>query len=77
MNRTIAEWLWRAAVLCLLAWIGWGVYLIHQDTLPPPDNQAIEAGPDPLQRSLDDLREELTGLTEKVDAMLVAMARSN
>jgi hypothetical protein len=76
MNRSIAEWLWRAALLCLLAWIGWGVYLIHQDTMPLPDSQAVEAGPDPVQRSLDDIRDDLAGLTAKVDAMLVAMARS-
>jgi hypothetical protein len=77
MNSAIAEWLWRAVLICALGWIGWELHVFHEEMVQPLDDQgAVTASPDMLQSSLDDIHEELAGLSEKVDALMVAMARS-
>jgi len=73
------EWLWRLAILAALAWIGWGLQDLHADLKPQPDADAATAAApdaDPLQDSLDDLRDDVALLTQKVDAVLVVMARA-
>lgn len=74
MKRMIAEWLWRAAIVCALAWIGWELHQIRMEMEQPADDQPVaEAESDPLSGSIDDLRETVAKLHEKVDAMLIAM----
>lgn len=75
----LLEWLWRLAVLAALAWIGWDLHVLHGDLAPPPAADAnTAAGPegDPLQDGIDELRDDVAALTQKVDAILVVMARS-
>jgi hypothetical protein len=75
MNRAILEWLWRAALIGALGWIGWEVHQIHEEMLQPTGDQTTaEAGPDELQSSIDELRNDVASLGDKVDALLVAMA---
>jgi hypothetical protein len=77
MTRTIAEWLWRAAVICGLVWIGWELHTLHADIMAPVDEATTaEADPGEVQASLDEIRDALAGLTQKVDAILVVMARA-
>jgi hypothetical protein len=74
MKRMIAEWLWRAALICTLGWIGWELHEIRLEMQRPVEDQATaEAESDPLQEGLDALRDDVTTLNEKVDAMMAAM----
>jgi len=77
MARTIAEWIWRVAVLAALVWTGWELHSLHVDVMQPTDD-TVTAGADPAdtQGSLDEIRDSLAGLTQKVDAILVVMARA-
>jgi hypothetical protein len=76
--KSIAEWFWRLALLGALGWIGWELHRFHEDMLNPPadDQGTAAAAPDDVQTTLDDIRDDLAGLTQKVDAILVVMARS-
>ena len=73
MKRLIAEWLWRAALVCALGWIGWEMHQIRVQMQQPYDEATTAAAPDDLQDSLDDLSDGIAKLNEKVDAMMVAM----
>jgi len=77
MARLIAEWIWRVAVLAALVWTGWELHSLHVDVMQPADD-TVTAGADPAdtQDSLDEIRDSLAGLTQKVDAILVVMARA-
>lgn len=77
MKRLMAEWLWRAAVLCVLVVIAWELQLLRSDISQPVDDQATAAAaPDETLDSLDGIREDLAQLTQKVDAILMVMARA-
>ena len=73
----MAEWLWRCALLCALVWIGWELMLLHNDLQQPADDPAtVAAGADDdTLDGLDAIRDDLAELTQKVDAIMVAMAR--
>lgn len=74
MNRLIADWLWRMALLGALCWIGWELHGLREDMVQPVDDQATTAAaPDDVQNSLDDLRDGVATLNAKVDAMMMAM----
>ena len=73
MKRLIAEWLWRAAIVCALGWIGWEMHQIRVQMQMPDDETTTAAVPDDLQDSLDELSDGIARLNEKVDAMMVAM----
>ena len=77
MTRSIAEWSWRVAVLCALVVIVWELQRFHDDLAPLPDEQAAAAAaPDDVLDSVADVRGDIEKLTQKVDAILVVMARS-
>ena len=73
MKRTIAEWLWRAAIICALGWIGWEMHQIRLQMQQPDDQTTTAAAPDDLQDSLDELSDGIAKINGKVDAMMVAM----
>ena len=74
MNRLIADWLWRMALLGALCWIGRELHGLRDDMAQPVDDQATTAtAPDDVQNSLDDLRDGVATLNAKVDAMMMAM----
>lgn len=77
MKRLIAEWLWRAAIVSALAWIGWELHQLRLDLQPPADDEvtAEAAAPDELQDRIDDIDDQLAALHAKVDAIMVAMAQ--
>jgi predicted transcriptional regulator len=72
MKQQIAEWLWRAAVLCALGWIGVELRQIHEDLIEPADEVTASA-PDDVQSTIDDLNEDVAKLNDKVDAIMAAM----
>jgi hypothetical protein len=77
VKRSIAEWLWRAALLGALGWIGWELMLLHDDLQPSPDDPAtVAAATDDTLDSLDAIRDDLADLTHKVDAIMIAMAQA-
>jgi hypothetical protein len=77
MKRLVAEWLWRAAVLCALIVIAWELQLLRSDISQPVDDQTTTAAaPDETLDSLDGIRDDLAQLTQKVDAILMVMARA-
>jgi hypothetical protein len=74
MKRMIADWVWRVALLGALLWIGWELHRFHDDMMQPADEQVTaSAEPDVVQDSLDTLHDDIERLTQKVDAILVAM----
>ena len=77
MNRVLAEWIWRAAVVGALAWIGWELHQIRQDMMQPADESTTAAAaPDAdLLDSIDDLRDDVAALDQKVDALMIATLR--
>ena len=77
MKRLIAEWLWRAAIVCALAWIGWELHQMRLELQAPEDDEvtAEAAAPDELQERIDDLDDQLAMLHDKVDAIMIAMAQ--
>ena len=77
MKRRLAEWQWRMTVLAALGWIGWELHALRIDVNQAPDDQAtVAAAPDETQDTLDAMRDDLESLTQKVDALLVVLARS-
>jgi hypothetical protein len=77
MKRSIAEWLWRAAVISALVWIGWELHRVHEDMFAPVDDQTtVTAGSDDTERGMDEMRADVAELHDKVDALMMAMARS-
>jgi len=73
MNRQIADWLWRVAIISALGWIGWELHQIRMELLQPVDEATTAASPDGLQDSLDDLSAQVATLNENIDAMMIAM----
>lgn len=78
MRRLLADWLWRAAVIGVLGVIAWELQRIHEDivTQPVDDQATLADAPDDVQDSLDAIRDDIAGLTYKVNAILVVMARA-
>lgn len=77
VKRWLAEWLWRLSILAAIGWIGWELHGLRIDVNQAPDEQAtVAAAPDEAQDALDAIRDDLERLTQKVDAILVVMARS-
>jgi chromosome segregation ATPase len=76
MKRLIAEWLWRATILCALGWIGWELHQIREELQQSADEQSTaEAEPDPLRDSIDELSDDVAKLDAKLDAIMIAMTR--
>jgi hypothetical protein len=77
VKRLIAEWLWRAAVLCVLGLIALELQRVHEDITaqPPEDTSTLAEVPDETQRSVDAIRDDIAELAQKVDTILVAVAR--
>lgn len=77
VRRWAADWLWRMAVLAALGWIGWELHALRMDVNQAPDEQAtVATAPDETQDTLEAIRDDLESLTQKVDAILVVMARA-
>jgi hypothetical protein len=77
MNRLIADWLWRMALLGALGWIGWELHGLREDMMEPVDAQTTASTePDVMRDSLDALHDDMEDLRQKADAILVALARS-
>jgi len=65
------------AVLAALGWIGWELHALRMDVNQAPDEQAtVATAPDETQDTLEAIRDDLESLTQKVDAILVVMARA-
>jgi hypothetical protein len=77
MSRRIIEWLWRVAVLCALGLVCWELQRLHEDIIRPieePTSVASES--DDVQEGLDAIRGDIDTLAQKVDAILVVLARA-
>ena len=77
MKRLIAEWTWRIAVLAALVSIAYDLRGLRDDlNQPADDTQAVASAQDDMQDSLAAIHDEITALTQKVNAVLIVMARS-
>ena len=75
MKNTIADWLWRLALIAALVWIGVQLRSIHQDLQQPPDDQQTASNDAPdaaTPDSVDALRGDIALLDRKVDALMIA-----
>jgi hypothetical protein len=71
MIRSAAEWLWRAAMLCALLWVGYELRSLHADLLAPVEGATTaEADPGEIQDSLEAMREALGDLNRKVEILI-------
>lgn len=76
MRKGLMEWVWRLAVLCALGWIGMQLERLHEDIVQPPDDTpTVAADADDLRDSLDEIHDQLDGLTRRVDAIMAVMSR--
>ena len=78
VKRLIAEWLWRAVVLCVLGVIAWELQRVHEDITAQPSEDAstmVEA-PEETLRSVDAIRDDIADLAQKMDAIRIAIARA-
>ena len=77
MTKTVTEWIWRLAVLCALGWIGLQLQRLHEDISQPAQEDAeVAAAADDIQDGLEAIRDDIDGLSHKVDAIMVAMAHA-
>ena len=77
MKRLIAEWIWRVAILVALASIAWDLRVLPEDLSQPGEDPAtVASAQDDTREGLDALRDDIAGLTQKVNAILVVMARA-
>ena len=77
MNRSILEWVWRVALLCALGLIAWELHALHEDlNLPVEDQATVASSKDESLDSVDAIRDDIEALAQKVNAILVVMARS-
>jgi len=77
MKRSIADGLWRITLLAALCWIGWELYGFREDMTQPADAQTTAlTEPDVLKDSLDSIHDDIEDLKQRVDAILIAIARS-
>ena len=75
MSRKIAEWSWRVAMLAALLGVGWELRQFHADYMQPVDDgSTVSAGNYDLQTSIDDLRDDVATLDQKLDAIALALA---
>ena len=58
MKRLLAEWLWRAAIVCALGWIGWELHALRMDLQQPDDEATTAAAPEDIQDSIDVFEED-------------------
>jgi hypothetical protein len=73
VQRLLGEWLWRAAIVCALGWIGWELHQMRVNLKQPDDEATVAAAPDDLQDRLDALIDDVATLNAKIDAIMVAM----
>ena len=73
MKRLLAEWLWRAAIVCALGWIGWELHELRMDLQQPDEETTTAAAPEDIQDSIDVLMDDVATLNAKIDAIMVAM----
>ena len=74
MKRLIAEWLWRAAVICALVWIALELHNVNEDMMQPVEEEpVVTADADGIEQGIEDVRNDVASLTEKVDVMMLAM----
>jgi hypothetical protein len=77
MKTQIAEWFWRLLVLIALGWIGLQLQRLHEDIMTPVDEPStVASADDDTQGTLDAIRDDIDGLTKKVDAIMIVMARA-
>jgi len=77
MTRLIAEWFWRAAMVCALGWIGWELHGIREDMMQPVDDDpAVTAGADESQHCLNAVRYRVERSRRKVESIPLAMNES-
>ena len=75
MARSIAEWAWKASVLVALGIIAGELWMLHRDITEPVDEQQSVASANE-DDALDSIDHQLDRLNQKVDAIMLVMARS-
>lgn len=67
--------IWKAAVLVALLVIAAELWLLHQDIIAPVDEPQTVASNE-ADDALDSIDHELQQIHQKIDAIMLAMARS-
>ena len=77
MMRTIADWIWRGALLAALVWVGAELHGLRLNLEAPPvvDETVASSGGEVDQDNLDAIRDDVAEIKQKVNAIMVVMAR--
>jgi len=76
MMRTIAEWAWRAGLLGALVWIGMELHVLRLDVEAQPDAPAVASSAEEDQDAVEAIRDDLAEIKQKVNAIMIVMARA-
>ena len=77
LARTMADAAWRLALLAALVWIGLELHGLRADLQPVDDTELrADARTEDEQDSLDAMHDELLEIKEKVNAIMLVMARA-
>ncbi|MEP7299001.1 MAG: hypothetical protein ABI702_22685 [Burkholderiales bacterium] len=74
--RTIAEWLWRAAMLAALAWVGLELHALRVEVQEPAPDQATASAQGDDEDTLAAVRDDLDEVKTKLNAIMAVMARA-
>ena len=70
MIKLIAEWVWRIAVVVLLAWIGAELHALHDDLMAPEDDQPATAATPACARNEPHSQPKVTTIAYKTTLAL-------
>ena len=77
MARTMADAAWRLGLLAALVWIGLELHGLRVELQPVDDTELhADARSEDEEDSLDAINDQLAEIKEKVNAIMVVMARS-
>lgn len=77
MARTMADAAWRLALLAALLWIGLELHGLRLELQPVDDTEVrADARTEDEQDTLDAMQDELVEIKEKINAIMVVMARA-
>ena len=74
--RTGVEWIWRVAVLAAIAWVGLELHGLRLDLQEPARDQASASAQADDEDTISAVRDDLDEIKQKVNAIMVVMARA-
>lgn len=74
--KSIADALWRVAVLAALCWVGVELHALRVEVQEPVPDQTVASASEIDGDELDEVRDDVADIKEKVNAILTVLARA-